>query len=124
MTLKEIEAAHPGFKDYCRDSFTGNECDSDEYGETQPAKGFGYIADWLDGIHPEHLDPEALEAIAAWVRALADDPGSRYGGAEELVPVLQRYFDWLWDQGRHPYSQPHELAQYELAWFLEEQGKG
>ena len=120
MTLAELEQAHPGFKAYCRDSFVGNECDSDEYGETQPAKGFGYIADWLESIHPEHLDPEALDEIALWTRALADDPGARYGGADELRPVLARYFDHLWDAGRHPYSEVSDLEQYELAWFLEE----
>lgn len=120
MTLAELEAAHPGFKAYCRDSFVGNECGSDEYRETQPAKGFSYIADWLEGIHPNYLDPEALDLIALWTRALADDPGASYGGADELAPVLARYFDYLWENDRHPYSEVSEIAQYELAWFLEE----
>lgn len=121
MTLAELEAAHPGFKAFCRESFVENECGSDEYRETQPAKGMGMIANWLEGIHPEYLGSEALDEIAAWVSALASEPGSSYGGADQLVPVLGRYFDWLWEMGDHPYSEVSEIDQYELQWFLESQ---
>lgn len=119
MTLAELEVAHPGFKEFCRESFVGNECDTDEYGETQPAKGWRYIADWLDAIYPAKLDPDAMIEIADWVRACAE--GDRYSGANELVPVLGRYFDWLWETGEHPYSEVSDLTEHELAWFLEDQ---
>ena len=119
MTLAELEAAHPGFKEFCRESFVDNECGSDEYGETQPAKGMTYIAGWLESIHPERLDPEAVVEIADWVRSCAT--GGRYDGSAELVPVMERYFDWLWEMGDHPYSVVEEIEQYELAWFLESQ---
>lgn len=123
MTLAELEAAHPGFKAYCREQFVGNECGSDEYRETQPAKGMGMIANWFDQIHPEYPEGEAFEEIEKWVAALAADAGGSYAGADELVPVLARYFDSLWERDLHPYSAVEEIAQYELQWFLEDQAQ-
>lgn len=121
MTLAELEAAHPGFKEFCRESFIGNECGSDEYGETQPAKGMSMIAGWLESLHPDRPDPATFAEIAQWM--LACVRGGRYDGADELVPVLERYFEFLWGANEHPYSDVEEIDQYELQWFLESQSQ-
>lgn len=117
MTWKEAFEAHPGLRAYAREQFVGNECDSDEYGETQPAKGFSYIADWFESLRPNYPEEDVLREIITWVEALADEPGGRYAGAEQLQPVLARYFDFLMESGQHPYEHtPEEL----LSWYLED----
>lgn len=116
LTLQQIEDQHPGFKAYCLDQFVGNECYSDEYRETQPAKGLGMIAEWAELVTPLADQSDAVgmlalvgEWLGAIVRIHSEDHTSEpwlysYAGAEELEPVLRVYFDALWEVNRHPYG--------------------
>lgn len=125
MTLAEYEAQHPGFKRWLRDNFVGNECDSDEYGETQPAKGLGMIGDYVLLISEDREKIEHLvELMSNWLNVVLDSAFARYGGAEQLEPILRLYFDALWEINRHPYEpdDPEEMMQDYLHDFLEEQG--
>ena len=94
------EQTHPGVREWAREAFVGNECDTDEYGETQPAKGIGYILEWTERAG-DPKDPEMWADVRAWLDAMAG--GGRYAGADELMPVLVRCFDLLWSAGEHPY---------------------
>jgi hypothetical protein len=88
-------------KAWLRESYVGNECDTDEYGETQPVKGLTMIADLASALENDRDRVNALMVqVSEWTRAW---DGSRYGGAEELMPLYGQYFDVLWDRGRHPY---------------------
>ena len=126
MTYKEAEERFPGFRAYCREQFIGNECDSDEYRETQPAKGLGMIADWahVKGTFGyEQAETEMLRLVRDWINAMigahegdhtAESWLYAYAGAEELRPVLGIYFDTLWELDRHPYEHEVELL---LEWY-------
>jgi hypothetical protein len=99
-------------KAYIRDSFVENECDTDEYRETQPVKGMNYYAQLLemteDGSPEEQK--ELIELGLAWHKAMVDhwgEPGWRslgYAGADELRPILTKLFDLMWSQGETPYG--------------------
>ena len=93
-----------------RDAYVGNECDTDEYGETQPVKGLGIIADLASRLEGHDDDLNALMALVrTWTTAWN---GTRYGGAEELAPICALYFDTLWAAGEHPYeSNEADLAE-------------
>jgi hypothetical protein len=82
-----------------RESFVGNECDTDEYGESQPEKGEAYLARALEiARHPATI--QTLRGLAEkWRSAL----GGRYDGADELRPILEILHDLLWERGEHPY---------------------
>jgi hypothetical protein len=96
-TLATLSELYPGLKAWSRERYVGNECDTDEYGETQPAKGLVICAAFLDAPdHPEGL----LLLVQRWVAAL----GGRYDGADQLEPILNEYHDWLWERGSHPYD--------------------
>jgi hypothetical protein len=110
MSFAELEALHPGIRDYCRSSFVENECGSDEYRETQPAKGMGMIADWTERVDVPWEGP-MMGLVARWVTVVSEGEGW-YAGADELVPVLTIYFDFLWDRGEHPYFEPDELREW------------
>lgn len=102
MNFAEAEKAHPGFRAWARDQFVGNECDSDEYRETQPAKGLGYAADCLDRLAAQGArHDEFARLTAVWLTAKA--AGGSYAGADALEPVLTIYFDVLWEAEEHPY---------------------
>lgn len=115
--LQNLEDQYPGFKEWCREQFVGNECESDEYRETQPAKGLGYVADWAEARN-EVLGYSAgenrmLSLVRDWLDAIirahgedhdADPWSYAYAGADELKPVLRLYFDTLWELDRHPYG--------------------
>jgi hypothetical protein len=78
-----------------------NETGSDEYRETQPAKGLHYIADFFDDWSPG-VDAvyEQMELVKKWLDAGAN-LGEAYSGAAELEPILNNCFDFIWERGGH-----------------------
>lgn len=124
-TMRVLTRLYPGLQEWSRERYVGNECDTDEYRETQPAKGLAVVAEMLEA--PESPDG-LLYLVQAWVAALQDPddaqaPGDPYAGAEELTHVLAMYHDWLWIQMRHPYDteRPGDYFDREvIAEFLEE----
>ena len=106
MNLERFE----GHKVALREAYIGNECDTDEYGEAQPAKGVRVLAwaiDLAEGDGPTQRD--LCRALRQWLEAY--EP--RYEGAEELAQALTLAFDVLWAHGEHPYcSSEEELREY------------
>lgn len=95
-----------GVREWSRERYVSNECDTDEYRETQPAKGLGVAAEVLEG--PNTPDGFLL-LVQNWVANLEDTtdaqaPGDPYAGADHLAVLLGVYHDWLWEQGKHPYD--------------------
>ena len=124
MTWRDLEQQHPGFLAYLRELFVGNECCSDEYRETQPAKGLEFVARWAEtrnlvlGYQASELAP-MLTLVRDWLAAIVqahgedhtEDPWSyAYAGSDELQPVLSIVFDTLIEAGDHPYGDTPELA--------------
>jgi hypothetical protein len=101
-----------------KQDFVGNECDTDEYRETQPAKGMRYVANLLELIEgmgtTEH---KVIVLCEKWLHAMLNDPMYEgageaapvdggwpwYAGAKELTPLMELYFDYMWAKGEHPY---------------------
>jgi hypothetical protein len=87
------------YRIWARDSEIGNECDTDEYRETQPSKGLhfigGFLSDWAPGVDACY---EMFELTKKWLAAGAN-MGEAYSGADELKPILEMYFDFEWAQG-------------------------
>lgn len=124
MTWRDLEQQHPGFLAYLRDLYVGNECDTDEYRETQPAKGLEHIAAWASA-RADVLGFEASETtkmltlVRDWLDAIvrihgedhdADPWVYSYAGSEELQPVLAIVFDTLIAVDEHPYGLSPEEA--------------
>jgi hypothetical protein len=115
-----FEALPDEIRIWSRDNFTGNECGSDEYRETQPAKGFGMITELFEIYEGGAHDDEArdtLRLVESWLHHMNNPQPEdySYAGADELVPILERYHDRLWDtMGKHPYDYSAEevLNQY------------
>lgn len=115
LTYAAAEEAHPGLIAYLREQFIGNECDSDEYRETQPAKGLGMAAHWAE------LDPSAdMTLVVEWLQAVG--LGGSYAGASELALVLGAYFDALMAQGEDPYYGADVAAAVDI-YELEAEGR-
>lgn len=108
------------FKAASRDSYVGNETDTDEYRETQPAKGVQHIAAAHAHATPEQqrelerlmlawlTDATGVEwsTQAAWSLEEEKDGDPHFGtyeGADALTPALNLAHDILWDAGLHPY---------------------
>ena len=114
-----------------KDQYVGNECDSDEYRETQPVKGLWQICsvdllpkqvediinkqvDYIDNIDDlEHLmidisrasqEPIVLELLDWLSKANFES----YDGADELSSILEKVFDCYVEQGEHPYGYTEE----------------
>jgi hypothetical protein len=107
------------FKDWQRMMEVGNECDTDEYRETQPAKGLHYIADFFDDWSPGvSAVYEMMELVKKWLDAGAN-LGDAYSGAEQLVPILENCFDFIWERGGHSlYTPIDQLPEpSEMAYF-------
>lgn len=101
--LDAAARSRPGLKKWSRESYVGNECDTDEYGETQPEKGLGVVTGLIGlGAHLQGHRERVVLLAKAWMAAV--DPTERYGGADELRPLLELHHDLLWDRGEHPYD--------------------
>lgn len=87
------------FKVWQRQQEVDNECGSDEYRETQPGKGLHYIADFFDDWAPG-VDAvyEQMALVKVWLDAGAN-LGDAYSGNEQLVPILNNCFDFMWEKG-------------------------
>jgi hypothetical protein len=107
------------FKAWQRMMEVGNECDTDEYRETQPAKALHYIADFFDDWSPGvSAVYEMMELVKKWLDAGAN-LGDAYSGAEQLVPILENCFDFIWERGGHSlYTSIDQLPEpSEMAYF-------
>jgi len=116
MIMDEYEP----YKQQMKERFTGNECGSDEYRETQPGKGLFMVSGAVDMlIHdtsPGEAQVELLRLVNAWFIAIEREmdtnrfgwSGIGYAGADALVPVLERVFDIYWEHGEHPYYSTRE----------------
>lgn len=107
------------FKAWQRMMEVGNECDTDEYRETQPSKGLDYVVDFMRDWNPG-VDAcnEMMELVKKWIDAGAN-MGEAYSGAAELVPILNGCFDFIWERGGHSLytsidqlPEPSEMAYY------------
>jgi len=129
MQIKDIsDNIRDKVRDHARAEFVGNECGTDEYRETQPGKGFMFIAEMFDLVQydpqgsPLDDQVEMLREIRTWIDAIirtCEDVNSKtwevsYAGAAELEPVLTRMFDMCWADNRHPYEYSAEelIARY------------
>lgn len=95
------------FKERSRELYVGNESDTDEYGETAPAKLLALMGAVVERM--DRSDTLQLVTLAApWLQACADGGCERYAGAEESAPVFEFIHDWLWARGEHPYNDTFE----------------
>ena len=115
VTLQSLGVDPEEFRKWQRESEVGNECDTDEYRETQPSKGLSYIsdffADWAPGIPACY---EMFDLVKKWFEAGAN-MGEAYSGAAELQPILEMCFDFIWAKGgfslyASPTDAPDEAA--------------
>jgi len=96
------------YKAKSRADYVDNECYSDEYRETQPAKGIRHALKAIADATIEErskLDDLMRDWLHAW--ALGEEDNS-YAGAEELDPLLKLVHDILWEHGTHPYYDTEE----------------
>lgn len=108
--LRDIGIEPERFREIMREREIANECDTDEYRETQPSKGLSFISefmrDWTPGIDACYL---MFDLTKKWLAAGAN-MGEAYSGAAEYVPIVELYFDWVWEQGGFSiYSEINEL---------------
>lgn len=98
-TLRDLRVDPEEFYNWQMRQEVGNETDTDEYRETQPSKGLSYIsefmADWSPGVAACN---EMMELTKKWIDAGAN-MGEAYSGADQLVPILDLCFDFMWQQG-------------------------
>lgn len=87
------------FRKHMREAEIGNECDTDEYRETQPAKGLLMVAEALEDTGLQGEDYFRLVKLTAEWLGEVEDERSSYGGSEQLKPVLGMVFDRRWEQG-------------------------
>ena len=94
-------------KQQLRDAFVDNECGSDQYRETQPWTTFHK----LSGL--EHLGSDnradLMDLVQDWISAYIMEGCGWYAGANASVPLYEKIFDLLWEQGEHPYYSEDEL---------------
>jgi hypothetical protein len=98
------------FVEWMKDSFVSNECGTDEYRETQPAKGLGYVYEAAScnegtgGDEGRALDRTLLTLTETWIKAMLKGEGSPYAGSEACEPLMAFVFDQLWANHQHPYT--------------------
>ena len=96
-------------KKLLKDAFVDNECGSDQYRETQPWATFHKLAGF------EHLDSDnravLMDLVQDWINAYIVEGCSWYAGAACAVPLYEKIFDLLWEQGEHPYYSEEELPE-------------
>lgn len=99
FALRELGVDPDEFRDWQRVQEVENETGTDEYRETQPSKGLGFIAEFMDDWAPG-VDAcnEMMELVKKWIDAGAN-MGEAYSGADELVPILNACFDFKWAMG-------------------------
>ena len=97
-----------------REEFVGNECDTDQYRETQPMSGLSRAADLLEYLYG--ASDQRFQYAWALVQKWVDAAGHNYEGCDEAVPLYELIHDVLWEQGKHPYyGDLQELTD----WFTE-----
>lgn len=134
--LREHGVDPEEFHVWARESEISNECDSDEYRESQPAKGLAMIADFLHDFRAgKAASEEVIRLTNKWV-GVVDDAHSHpaeyegktgvgwylYGGAEELKPILAICFDFMWEEGGSSLYTPLTTVpdDDQIAWFKED----
>jgi hypothetical protein len=97
--LRDLRVDPELFRQWQRRQEVENETGTDEYRETQPSKGLGFIsefmADWAPGVEACN---EMMELVKKWIDAGAN-MGEAYSGADQLVPILELCFDFMWEEG-------------------------
>jgi len=109
------------FRLWLREHDVSNECDTDEYRETQPSKGLlfvaDYLADWGPGVN---LCRNMIYLTLDWLGAYLAGDGP-YAACEKLEPILQACFDYRWHLGAvglyHDHSEPDDEL---IAFYKEE----
>lgn len=100
-------------KDWSRAAFVSNECETDQYRETQPRRTIDLI---LDILASTELGPRLSELVMlanAWVTAagfkvpIPESVG--YEGCIAAHPLYEAIHDILWDSGKHPYYESEAL---------------
>lgn len=105
-----------------RQSYIDNECGSDEYRETQPAKGLGFIARGAELLADQDNYEKLYELTELAAKWLASRPNkTAYQGNELLEPVLALVFDAYWAAGENPYGLSEEDMDEDLAWQKEQE---
>jgi len=118
-----------GYKNTLKQNYIGNECESDEYRETQPYKGMGHInqalqylkeeqtTEWKKRINNETEHPhdgdygqidKETEQLTSLTRDWLQAWSWGYSGSAELALALEMVFDILWRHGKHPYYDTEE----------------
>lgn len=122
--LRALKVDPEDFKRRARQDEVDNECGTDEYRETQPSKGLHYIseftADWAPGVQAMN---EMMGLVKKWIDAGAN-MDQVYSGADELVPILNMCFDFMWEQGGFSLYSPYRLPEEEDIEAFQEMREG
>ena len=111
-----------------KDQFVQNECETDQYRETQPVSGLyrcmevlpqsvcdiinKYIGGLFDGMQFDGIEQMMFEIGSAsqepivlevldWI---SEARFGGYNGSDELYPILEKVFDSYVSRGEHPYG--------------------
>src|SRR5215510_9142477 len=86
-----------------RDLYVGNESDTDEYRETEPAKLLSLIGSVAQEMPGDKLQ-EMVDLMAPWIATVHENGGcADYAGAEEAAAIFALIHDHMWDNGEQPY---------------------
>jgi hypothetical protein len=107
------------FMIHMKQSEIGNETESDEYRETQPAKGLHFIAEFLDDYRAgREISTEVVRLTSLWLAEYHEahmhpDEWNKkigyylYAGAEKLTEILKICFDFAWEEGNIGLYEPY-----------------
>lgn len=149
MVTREELLASGEYREWSKISFVSNECETDEYRESQPDKGLQMAGEFMGMLRArnrnENLPPlnntfseedtameaHVVEMIREWLHAVYQgflthdnekDGWWVYAGANELKPLLELMFDYYWAHGHHPYGD--ESIEEEYQFFLDDLEQG
>jgi hypothetical protein len=96
-----------GFLAHMKEAEIGNECDTDEYRETQPSKGLLMLADFFEDTYTtKEAYQSMMRRMIAWMTAVVDKPDESYAGAAELKDCLDLLWDFRAELGYYSLYQP------------------
>ena len=127
LTAEILKALGPKVQSYMRQLYTGNQCDTDEYRETQPANGIGLleataelVGDYAEEHQYNYQDPQVMNDLAQvitdyedilatsriWLMAWKKDfRTDGYAGSDDAIHFHNRAYNLFWKLG---YSLDHD----------------
>lgn len=125
--LRDHDVDPEAFHVWGRQQEVDNEAGTDEYRETQPGKGLHMIAELLDDwFAGPTATMNVIRLTAVWLEAAYQGflEGHSYAGAEELAPILEICFDYMWELGGYSlYSEIDSLPDEDtINYYKEDHG--